>query len=39
MLNDNEFLRYSRQLLLEDIGPEGQVRLKQSSVLVVGLGG
>lgn len=39
MLNDNEFLRYSRQLLLEDIGPEGQARLKQSTVLIVGLGG
>lgn len=24
MLNDQEFLRYSRQLLLEDVGPEGQ---------------
>lgn len=23
MLNDQEFLRYSRQLLLEDVGPEG----------------
>lgn len=39
MLNDGEFLRYSRQLLLEDIGPEGQLRLKQSTVLIVGLGG
>lgn len=39
MLNDSEFLRYSRQLLLEDIGPEGQARLKQSTVLIVGLGG
>lgn len=39
MLNDQEFLRYSRQLLLEDIGPEGQEKLKQSTVLIVGLGG
>ncbi|AKJ43354.1 HesA/MoeB/ThiF family protein [Pragia fontium] len=39
MLNDGEFLRYSRQLLLEDIGPEGQMKLKQSTVLIVGLGG
>ncbi|WP_159567694.1 HesA/MoeB/ThiF family protein [Budvicia diplopodorum] len=39
MLNDREFLRYSRQLLLEDIGPEGQARLKRSTVLIVGLGG
>ncbi len=28
MLNDQEFLRYSRQLLLEDVGPEGQERLR-----------
>lgn len=39
MLNDQEFLRYSRQLLLEDVGPEGQENLKQSQVLIVGLGG
>ncbi|ANI29553.1 molybdopterin-synthase adenylyltransferase [Yersinia entomophaga] len=38
-LNDQDFLRYSRQLLLEDIGPEGQQKFKQSSVLIVGLGG
>ncbi|WP_260515897.1 HesA/MoeB/ThiF family protein [Serratia fonticola] len=39
MLNDQEFLRYSRQLLLEDVGPEGQEKLKQATVLIVGLGG
>ncbi|KAA1175350.1 HesA/MoeB/ThiF family protein [Photorhabdus heterorhabditis] len=39
MLNDQEFMRYSRQLLLEDIGPEGQEKLKSSCVLIVGLGG
>lgn len=39
MLNDQEFLRYSRQLLLEDVGPEGQENLKQARVLIVGLGG
>lgn len=39
MLNDHEFMRYSRQLLLEDIGPEGQGKLKTSKVLIVGLGG
>ncbi|RLM27461.1 molybdopterin-synthase adenylyltransferase MoeB [Brenneria alni] len=39
MLSDQEFLRYSRQLLLEDISPEGQERLKSASVLLVGLGG
>lgn len=39
MLTDQEFLRYSRQLLLEDIGPEGQESLKRATVLIVGLGG
>lgn len=39
MLSDQEFMRYSRQLLLEDVGPEGQQKLKQSKVLIVGLGG
>ncbi|MCK9790465.1 ThiF family adenylyltransferase [Providencia rettgeri] len=39
MLGDQEFMRYSRQLLLEDISPEGQQKLKNSKVLIVGLGG
>ncbi|CNI38766.1 HesA/MoeB/ThiF family protein [Yersinia pekkanenii] len=38
-LSGSEFLRYSRQLLLEDIGPEGQLKLKSARVLIVGLGG
>lgn len=39
MLSDQEFMRYSRQLLLEDIGPEGQEKLQKARVLIVGLGG
>ncbi|MCC8365689.1 HesA/MoeB/ThiF family protein [Xenorhabdus sp. PB61.4] len=39
MLNDQEFMRYSRQLLLEDIGPDGQEKLKNGKVLIVGMGG
>ncbi|MDE9466941.1 HesA/MoeB/ThiF family protein [Xenorhabdus bovienii] len=39
MLNDQEFMRYSRQLLLEDIGSDGQEKLKAGKVLIVGLGG
>ncbi|MEC5321089.1 HesA/MoeB/ThiF family protein [Brenneria populi subsp. brevivirga] len=39
MLSDREFLRYSRQLLLEEFGPEGQEKLKSASILLVGLGG
>ncbi|MDX2354922.1 molybdopterin-synthase adenylyltransferase MoeB [Stutzerimonas xanthomarina] len=39
MLSDDELLRYSRQILLRQVDIEGQLRLKQSRVLVVGLGG
>ncbi|MGO2337308.1 HesA/MoeB/ThiF family protein [Providencia sp.] len=39
MLSDQEFMRYSRQLLLEDVSPVGQQKLKNSKVLIVGLGG
>jgi adenylyltransferase/sulfurtransferase len=39
MLNDNELLRYSRQLLLPRFDVEGQLALKQARVLVVGSGG
>ena len=38
-MNDEQLLRYSRQILLPDFGIEGQERLRASSVLVVGLGG
>lgn len=31
--------RYSRQLLLDEVGPEGQQRLAEARVLIVGLGG
>lgn len=39
MLSDEELLRYSRQILLKQVDVEGQLRLKASRVLVVGLGG
>ncbi|MCK9534444.1 MAG: molybdopterin-synthase adenylyltransferase MoeB [Pseudomonas sp.] len=39
MLNDEELLRYSRQILLKQIDVAGQLRLKKSKVLIVGLGG
>ncbi len=38
-LTKNEFLRYSRHILIPEIGVEGQQKLKQSKVLVVGAGG
>lgn len=38
-MNDADFMRYSRQLLLEDIAIEGQQQLLNAQVLIVGLGG
>ncbi|MCK6505738.1 molybdopterin-synthase adenylyltransferase MoeB [Myxococcota bacterium] len=38
-LEDADYARYSRHLILEDVGVEGQRRLKGSSVLCVGTGG
>ncbi|MFM4650660.1 HesA/MoeB/ThiF family protein [Aeromonas bivalvium] len=38
-LNDEEYLRYGRQLMLAEVGEAGQARLKGKSVLIVGLGG
>ncbi len=37
--NDRDFMRYSRQILLEDIAIDGQQKLLASRVLIVGLGG
>jgi adenylyltransferase/sulfurtransferase len=38
-LTDEEIRRYSRHILLADVGGRGQVKLKDASVLVVGAGG
>ena len=38
-LTPSERARYARHLILPNIGEEGQLRLKRSSVLVVGAGG
>ncbi len=38
-LSVEELSRYSRQIILPQIGQEGQERLKKSSVLLVGMGG
>ncbi|TMQ69668.1 MAG: molybdopterin-synthase adenylyltransferase MoeB [Candidatus Eisenbacteria bacterium] len=38
-LSREELLRYSRHLILPEVGLDGQRRLKSSSVLVVGAGG
>ena len=39
MLNDSELLRYSRHLLLEEVGETGQQALKKAKVLIIGMGG
>lgn len=39
MLSDAELLRYSRQILLQQVDIAGQLTLKNSKVLIVGLGG
>ncbi|MBL1294288.1 MAG: molybdopterin-synthase adenylyltransferase MoeB [Thiotrichales bacterium] len=39
MLNDDQLVRYSRQILLPDIDISGQEKLLSAHVLIVGLGG
>ena len=38
-MNDQQLLRYSRQIMLDDIDIEGQEKLLAARVLIVGLGG
>ncbi len=38
-LSHAEIMRYSRHLLMPEVGLEGQQRLKESSVLIIGTGG
>ena len=38
-MGDEELLRYSRHILLPELGIEGQEKLRQSRVLILGLGG
>lgn len=38
-MNDNQLLRYSRHILLDQIGVEGQERLLAARALIVGAGG
>ena len=38
-MNDADFMRYSRQLMLEEVALEGQQKLLHSQVLIIGLGG
>jgi molybdopterin-synthase adenylyltransferase len=38
-MNDEQLLRYSRHILLDDIGIDGQERLRAAHAVVVGVGG
>ncbi len=38
-MNDEQLLRYSRQMMLPEIDAAGQQKLRESRVLIVGLGG
>lgn len=38
-LTDQEYMRYSSHLLLEEVGEQGQLALRNSKVLIVGVGG
>jgi len=39
MLTRDELKRYDRQIMIEEIGPEGQERLKKARVAIAGAGG
>src|ERR1019366_6956336 len=38
-LTNDEVLRYSRHLIMPEVGMEGQLKLKQAKVLLIGAGG
>ena len=38
-MNDQQLLRYSRHILLPEIGIEGQQKLLHANVLIIGVGG
>src|SRR5579871_5984935 len=38
-LTNDEILRYSRHLIMPEVGMEGQLKLKQAKVLLIGAGG
>ena len=38
-MSDKEFIRYSRQILLPNVGEQGQINFKKSQAIVIGIGG
>ncbi len=39
LLSDDEKLRFARQIILADFGEAGQIKIKKSRILIVGMGG
>jgi molybdopterin/thiamine biosynthesis adenylyltransferase len=39
VLSNDEILRYSRHLIMPEVGMEGQLKLKAAKVLCIGAGG
>jgi adenylyltransferase/sulfurtransferase len=39
MLDQNELIRYNRQLIIPDFGEDGQRKLKDSHIVIAGIGG
>ena len=39
MITGKEYIRYSRQIMLQEHGEKGQEKLKEAAVLIIGLGG
>ncbi len=38
-LDKKEIERFSRQIILKNIGPLGQKKIKQAKILIIGVGG
>ena len=38
-LSNEEILRYSRHLIMPEVGMDGQLKLKKAKVLLIGTGG
>ena len=38
-LNNKEIERYSRQIIIKNIGAKGQKKIKNAKVLIIGMGG
>ncbi|HEY5861495.1 MAG TPA: ThiF family adenylyltransferase, partial [Casimicrobiaceae bacterium] len=38
-MDDSQLLRYSRHILLDELGPDAQQKFASARVLIVGMGG